>query len=70
MKFIALKTENGKSKGKISFYCKVLGVSRQAFYDHLENKDDPWKYEALAAEMMKIHNEDKENADYGRVRMY
>lgn len=70
MKFIALKTENGKSKGKISFYCKALGVSRQAFYDHLENKDKPWKYEALAAEMMKIHNKDEENADYGRVRMY
>ena len=32
MKFIALKTEDGKRKGKIAFCCKMLGVSRQGFY--------------------------------------
>lgn len=26
MKFIALKTEDGKKKGKIAFCCKMLGV--------------------------------------------
>ena len=29
--FIAIKTDDGRIKGKISFYCKVLHVSRQAF---------------------------------------
>ena len=28
--FIAIKTDDGRIKGKISFYCKVLQVSRQA----------------------------------------
>lgn len=35
MKFIALKTEDGKRKGKIAFCCKMLGVSRQGFYRYL-----------------------------------
>ena len=29
-----------------------------------------WKYQPLADAMLKIHDEDEENADYGRVRMY
>ena len=32
--FIAIKTEDGKNKGKIAFYCKVLGVTRQGFYHY------------------------------------
>ncbi len=48
----------------------TLEVSRQAFYDYLERKDEPWKYQALADAMMIIHGEDECNADYGRVRMY
>ena len=40
MKFIALKTEDGTIKGKLSMYCRVLNVSRQGFYKYLENKDD------------------------------
>ncbi len=48
----------------------ALEVSRQAFYDYLERKDEPWKYQPLADAMMKIHAEDECNADYGRVRMY
>ena len=56
--------------GKIRFYCKAMQVSRQAFYGYLERKDTPWKYQPLAAAMLKIHDEDEENADYGRVRMY
>ena len=68
--FIAQKTDDGRITGKISFYCKASEVSRQAFYDYLERKDEPWKYQALADAMMKIHAEDECNADYGRVRMY
>lgn len=59
MKFIAIKTEDGRITGKISFYCRALDVTRQAFYDYLYRKNMPWKYEPLAEEMMKIHNEDK-----------
>lgn len=69
MKLIALKTENGKIKGKIAFYCKALDVSRQGFYNYLKYKDKPWKYEALAAMMIEIREEDEYNDTYGRVRM-
>lgn len=70
MKFIALKTNDGKIKGRISFYCRVLDVTRQGFYDYLKNRDKPWKYETLAAEMMKIVTEDECNDTYGKVRMH
>lgn len=70
MMFIALKTEDGTRKGKISFYCHILGVSRQGFYKYLVNKDRPWKYQDLAEVMRKICNEDKCNDTYGRIRMY
>ncbi len=69
MKFIALKTENGRIKGKIAFCCKALEVSRQGFYEYLKNKDKPWKYENLAAMMIEIREEDECNDTYGRVRM-
>ena len=45
--FIAIKTNDGKIKGKISFYCKALHVSRQAFNKYLKTKEAPWKYQAL-----------------------
>lgn len=51
-------------------YCRVLDVSRQAFYDYLERKDQPWKYQGLADEILIIHNEDECNDTYGRHRMY
>jgi len=70
MKFIALKTNDGKIKGKISFCCRSLDVTRQGFYDYLKNRDKPWKYETLAAEMMKIVAEDECNDTYGKVRMH
>ena len=70
MRYIACRTDDGKNIGKIYFYCKALEVSRQAFYDYLGRKDAPWKYQPLADAMLKIHDEDEENADYGRVRMY
>ena len=59
-----------KTKGKISFYCEELRVSRQAFYDYLANKDKPWKYEAVAESMIEIVKEDECNDTYGRMRMY
>ena len=68
--YIAIRTDDGRSIGKISFYCNTLQVSRQAFYDYLGRKGKPWKYQPLADAMLKIHDEDEENADYGRVRMY
>ena len=65
-----MKTDDGKEKGNINFYCQALDVSRQAFYDYIERKDNPWKYRVLADEMLKIHNEDEYNDCYGRERMY
>ena len=68
--FIAVKTEDGEIKGKISFYCRVLHVSRQAFRNYLKNKDAVWKYQLLADAMMDICMEDECNDTYGRIRMY
>ena len=65
-----MKTSDGRNKGRIRLYCKALEVSRQAFYDYLDRKDKPWKYQALVEEMLKIHNEDEYNDTYGRERMY
>ena len=58
MKYIALRTEDGEKKGKIAFYCSVLGVSRQGFYQYLANRDHPWKYQVLADAMLEIVAED------------
>ena len=67
--YIAIRTDDGRNTGKISFYCNTLQVSRQAFYDYLGRSDKPWKDQPLADAMRKIHDEDEENADYGRVRI-
>ena len=61
MMFLALKTEDGRITGKISFYCRMLGVSRQGFYKYLANKDRPWKYQDLADAMKEIVSEDECN---------
>ena len=68
--FIAIKTEDGKIKGKISFYCRMLDVSRQAFHNYLKTKDRPWKYQSLADAMLDICREDECNDTYGRIRMH
>jgi hypothetical protein len=68
--FIAIKTDDGKIKGKISFYCRMLKVSRQAFNNYLKTKDAVWKYKPLADAMMDISQEDECNDTYGRIRMY
>ena len=67
---VSIKTDDGRIKGKISFYCKVLHVSRQAFNKFLKTKDTPWKYQALADAMLDICSEDECNDTYGRIRMY
>ena len=50
--YIAIRTDDGRNIGKISFYCSALQVSRQAFYDYLERKGKPWKYQPLADEIV------------------
>lgn len=70
MIFLAFKTEDGRLKGKIAFYCRMLDVSRQGFYKYLANKDRPWKYQNLANAMKEIIREDECNDTYGRIRMY
>jgi len=70
MKFIAIKTDDGRIKGNISFYCMMLGVSREGFRKYLVNRDKPWKHQALAEEMKRIIAEDECNDTYGRGRMY
>ena len=65
-----MSTNLDKIKGKIAFYCRMLGVSRQGFYKYLANKDRPWKYQALADAMKEIVREDECNDTYGRIRMY
>jgi hypothetical protein len=68
--FIAVKTDDGRIKGKISFYCRTLKVSRQAFNNYLKTKDIPWKYQLLADAIRDICKEDECNDTYGRIRMY
>ncbi len=68
--FIAIKTEDGRIKGKISFYCRVLGITRQGFHNYLKTKDLPWKYQSLADAMIDISTEDECNDMYGRIRMH
>ena len=70
MMFLAIKTEDGAVKGKISFYCRMLKVTRQGFYKYLADKDRPWKYQDLADAMRVIASEDECNDTYGRIRMY
>ena len=70
MMFLAIKTEDGARKGKISFYCRMLKVTRQGFYKYLNNKGRPWKYRELADAIRTIASEDECNDTYGRIRMY
>lgn len=65
--FIAIKTNDSKIKGKISFYCSVLKVFRQAFNNYLRTKEALWKYQFLTDAMLDICNEDDCNDTYGRI---
>lgn len=70
MKFIAEKTDDGRIKGKISLYCRILNVSREGFRKYLKNKDKPWKYEPLVQMMKDIIDADECNDTYGSIRMH
>lgn len=48
------KTKDGELKGDIAFFCRILHVSRQGFYQYLANKDRPWKYQPPADAMKEI----------------
>ena len=63
-------TENGTATGKIAFYCRMLEVSRQGFYNYLKNQSRPYKYETLVARMKGIIDADECNDSYGSVRMW
>lgn len=69
MTFLAVKTEDGRMKGKISFYCRVLGGSWQGFCKYLVIRDHPWRYQKLADGMRAICDEDEYNDTYRRMRM-
>ena len=69
MIFLALKTEDGRTTGKISFYCRMLEISRQGFYKYLANQDRPWKYPDLAVAKNKITREEQCKESYGQTRM-
>ena len=56
MKFI-VKTRDGEITGEIAFYCRVLKVSRQGFYQYLARRNRPWKYQPLADAILEIHAE-------------
>ena len=70
MKLIALKTKDGEITGEIAFYCRVLKVSRQGFYQYLARRNRPWKYQPLADAILEIYAEDEYNDTYGRIRMH
>ena len=65
-----MKTDDGQKKGEIAFCCRTLGVSREGFRKHRMNRNKPWKYEALASEMLTINAQDECNDTYGRGRMH
>lgn len=59
MRFIALKTEDGAIRGKLSFYCRMLKVTRQGGYKYMSNRIRPWKYQQLDDAMRTIVSEDE-----------
>ncbi len=65
-----ITNERRRIKRGYRFFCRVLHVSRQGFYQYLANKDRPWKYQPLADAMKEILTEDECNDTYGRIRMY
>jgi hypothetical protein len=50
--------------------CEMLGVSRSGYYKHLIIKERPDKNDAILSAIIDILNEDIENANYGKIRMY
>ena len=64
-----LKDLRRRKEGKTGILCRMLSVSRQGFYDYLEAKNQPWKYQEIAEAMKGIRAEDVCNDTYGRTRM-
>lgn len=56
-------------KYTIAELCRVVGVSRQGYYDCLEGKGRPYRHAELLATIQAILEEDEENRSYGRERM-
>ena len=56
MKFIAIKTADGSITGNISFYCKMLHVTRQGFYKYLVNRDRPWNLDVIGTQEDKTYS--------------
>ena len=63
MIFLALKTEDGRMTGKISFYCRMLGVSRQGFYS---DRGTQYTSEAYRQTIRKYHIHQSMNSAGGR----
>jgi len=70
MMFPAIKTEDGVIKGKVSFCCRMLKVTRQGFYKYPADMDRPWKYRQPADAMRTVVSEDECSDTCGRIRMY
>ncbi len=49
---------------------RVLGISRQGFYQYLSRRERVRKYQGLADAIRAIHDEDLCNDTYGRKRMH
>ena len=62
--------ETKQKEYSAAFMCRVLEVSRSGYYKFLKNKSKPYKYATLLARIKEILEEDKENREYGVVRMY
>ena len=62
-----MKTDDGKSTGKIAFYCKMLHVSRQAFYKYLQAQQRP---PGNIRVLQKLYWTFYQNDTYGRKQMY
>ena len=70
MMFPAIKAEDGVIKGKVSFCCRMLKVTRQGFYKYPADMDRPWKYRQPADAMRTVVSEDECSDTCGRIRMY
>lgn len=68
MKYIELCRHEGK--WSTAALCRVLQVSESGYYKYLRNKNNPYKYADLLAQIYKLLKEDPENANYGVKRIY
>ena len=62
--------EANVEKYDVKFMSEMLDVSRSGYYKHLIIKARPNKNAVILSAIMKILEEDAENANYGKIRMY